>query len=355
MAANKAVKRRIAVLWAVTIVVLAVVFGVVLPSIISYEEIFDSISQITGVQFVALGALVAVRALTEGLTNTSNIRELSVGQGTTAHVGSSGIRATIPGPFDVATRVSMYTTWGVPGESIGIGLATGSLFFFLSTLSLPVVAVALVVAESRIDSTAVTALVLAGVLALVVVAAAAAGLSALRSESFAHRLAGLVGRVVHAGARLVRSEPPVDVKERILGLREDAGDHVRSRWWRMWGSPLLTSLVLTATLTLSLRFAGVDAHQLSVSRVLLAVALVGLITLIPITGGNVGIAELAYTALLVWLAADGESSDIVAGVLVFRLFTWLLMIPVGYAALFGWRRRWRNRTGSDPIESLLGG
>ncbi len=175
----------------------------------------------------------------------------------------------------------------------------------------------------------------------------------MRSESFARRLAGLVGRVVRAGARLARSEAPVDVEERILGLRGDAGDHVRLRWWRMWGSPLLTSLVLTATLTLSLRFAGVDAHQLSVSRVLLAVALVGLITLIPITGGNVGIAELAYTALLVWLATDAESSDIVAGVLVFRLFTWLLMIPVGYAALFAWRRRWKARSGTDPIESLL--
>ncbi len=98
-----------------------------------------------------------------------------------------------------------------------------------------------------------------------------------------------MGRVVRAGARLVRSEPPVDVEERILGLREDAGDHVRSRWWRMWGSPLLRSLVLTATLTLSLRFAGVDAHQLSVSRVLLAVALVGLITRHCCVGGSAGV------------------------------------------------------------------
>ena len=353
MAADKSVKRRIAILWAITIVVLGAVFGFVLPSIISYEEMFESISQITGVQFVALGALVAVRALSEGLTNTSNIRELSVGQGTTAYVGSSGIRATIPGPFDVATRVSMYTTWGVPGESVGIGLATGSLFFFLSTLSLPAVAVLVVVAEGRIDSTAATALVLAGVLALAVVAAAAAGLAALRSESFAGRLAQLVGRVVRAGARVVRASPPVDVEPRILALRADAGVHVSRRWWRMWGSPLLTSLVLAATLTLSLRFAGVDADQITASRVLLAVALVGLVTLIPITGGNVGIAELAYSLLLVWLADGAESADIVAGVLVFRLFTWLLMIPVGYFALFAWRRRWKGKTGTDPIESLL--
>ena len=328
MAADRAVKRRIAILWGITIVVLVIVFGLVLPSIISYQEIYDSVSQISGAQFVALGALVAVRALTEGLTNTSNIRELSVGQGTTAYVASAGVRATIPGPFDAATRVSMYTTWGVPGESIGIGLVTGTLFFFLSTLSLPVVAVLLVVAEGRIDSTALTALAVAAILALAVVGAAVGGLWALRSEPVARRLGGLVGRVASAGARLVRRDPPSGIEEQILSLREDAGDHVRRRWWRMWGGPLLTSLVLTATLTLSLRFAGVQADDLSASRVLLAVALVGLITLVPITGGNVGIAELAYSFLLVWLADGAESSDVVAGVLVFRLFTWLLMIPV---------------------------
>lgn len=86
----------------------------------------------------------------------------------------------------------------------------------------------------------------------------------------------------------------------------------------------------------------------------LADALVQLVTIIPITNGNIGIAEIAYIAFLAAFTSGGDSitGAIAAGVITFRLYIWLLVIPIGFVTTTVWRSRWRKRLGYDPFTIL---
>jgi uncharacterized membrane protein YbhN (UPF0104 family) len=114
-------------------------------------------------------------------------------------------------------------------------------------------------------------------------------------------------------------------------------------------------------LTLSLRAVGVSAEVLGWTDVLTGYAIVLLVTVIPITPGGVGVAELTYIFVFTRLAdvsASGMSEDlleatITAGVFVYRIATWLLVIPVGFALQFLWRWRVRRSTGEDPVAVAL--
>ena len=58
---------------------------------------------------------------------------------------------------------------------------------------------------------------------------------------------------------------------------------------------------------------------------------------IPLMPGNAGLSELAYVGLLTPIAGDQYVNQITAGVLIFRILTWLLLVPVGAIAIGIWR------------------
>jgi putative heme transporter len=77
-------------------------------------------------------------------------------------------------------------------------------------------------------------------------------------------------------------------------------------------------------------------------EVLAAFSLVRLVTAIPLTPGGLGVFELVLTGALV--AAGTGHARAVAAVLVYRLLTFLVPIPLGIACYFVWRRNhsWRD-------------
>jgi uncharacterized protein (TIRG00374 family) len=86
-----------------------------------------------------------------------------------------------------------------------------------------------------------------------------------------------------------------------------------------------------ALLYVSLHAVGLDAP---VTAVLMAAAIERLGTLVPITPGGTGIAEIGTIA---WLLRVGlDPVEVVAGVLLYRLFLVALEIPVGGMLLGGW-------------------
>ena len=58
-------------------------------------------------------------------------------------------------------------------------------------------------------------------------------------------------------------------------------------------------------------------------------ALVQGLTVIPISAGDAGVSEVAYIGLLTAAAGSEYVNEISAAVLIFRVLTWLLIIPVG--------------------------
>jgi uncharacterized membrane protein YbhN (UPF0104 family) len=82
--------------------------------------------------------------------------------------------------------------------------------------------------------------------------------------------------------------------------------------------------------------------------VLAAYAVERMLTLIPITPGGVGVVETAATAVLVGFGADPVGAA--AGVLLFRVFSYLIEIPLGAVVTAAWfARRSRSRRQSVAL------
>jgi uncharacterized membrane protein YbhN (UPF0104 family) len=89
---------------------------------------------------------------------------------------------------------------------------------------------------------------------------------------------------------------------------------------------------------MALRFTGVSDEALGWGQVFVVYALVQGLTVLPLTPGDAGTSEVAYIGLLTAAAGSGLVNEITAAVILFRLLTWLIIIPVGIGALAVWRR-----------------
>jgi uncharacterized membrane protein YbhN (UPF0104 family) len=113
------------------------------------------------------------------------------------------------------------------------------------------------------------------------------------------------------------------------------------RWSRLLPASAGYILAQVALLFFSLRFVGLHA---SVTVVLMAAAIERLGSLVPLTPGGAGIAEIGTVA---WLVATGlDPVLVVAGVLLYRTFLVAMEIPVGGLLLGGWA--WLERSALRP-------
>jgi putative heme transporter len=129
------------------------------------------------------------------------------------------------------------------------------------------------------------------------------------------------------------------VRLRRTALRSAA--RLRELLVRGWSRLLPASVAYVAAqlllFVLSLRAVGVHP---AFSVVLMAAAIERLGTLVPLTPGGTGVAEIGTVAWLVAMGVDPVGA--VAGVLLYRIFLIALEIPLGGALLGGWvfLRRW---------------
>jgi len=113
--------------------------------------------------------------------------------------------------------------------------------------------------------------------------------------------------------------------------------HVLRRGWRGLavgglGYPALQMLLLWLCL------AALQVH-VTIAAVFAAYAVERMLTLVPITPGGLGLVETAATATLVGFGADPVSAA--AGVVLFRVFSYLIEIPLGAVVAATWFARSR--------------
>ncbi|MGH2734370.1 MAG: lysylphosphatidylglycerol synthase transmembrane domain-containing protein, partial [Actinomycetota bacterium] len=171
----------------------------------------------------------------------------------------------------------------------------------------------------------------------------------LRSDALAGRVGSWSGRVFSKLRRLARKPPIADWGPSFVRFRGDTVDLLRERWIPLTLATLVSHVSLYAVLLISLRHVGVSDAEVGWAEVLAAFAFVRLISALPITPGGLGVVELGLTAALV--AAGGDEAEVVAAVLVYRAFTYLLPIPFGAMTYLAWRRgaeRRRRAAEGDP-------
>jgi uncharacterized membrane protein YbhN (UPF0104 family) len=69
---------------------------------------------------------------------------------------------------------------------------------------------------------------------------------------------------------------------------------------------------------------------------------VQLLTSIPITPSGLGVAEAAYVALLTAESNADLAGQVAAAAIIYRFFSWVILIPLGGLAWLWWSRNRRD-------------
>lgn len=351
--------RKILVRAVVTLVAIGIAFVAVSFAFddLDASEIWDALRSLNDAEWLALACAWTVWLATQGLQTAALIPRLPVRRGVLAFLAPAAIAAVVPGPSDLPLRHQMLRSWGYPGAQVTIALAAAGVFSIGVKLVLPVLAaVGIVLSGAPIDDTWRTVLT---IVLLVGVVLALSGF-ALSSEPRTERAARIVEPVVRLGARLwPGADPEVteELPEKVVERRAEALTAIRGRGRITVWATALAATTRFVLLLLSLRFLGVPEDVLPWQQVFVAYALVSGLTVLPITPGDVGVSEAAYIALLGAATGGDLVNEITAAVLVFRLLTWLLVIPAGLVSLAIWRRSVRGARsgrGSSPMVARSG-
>ena len=302
---------------------------------LDWGQVRSSIGELSDAEMLSLAFGWMVWVVTQGALTASLVDKLAVRRGVLASLGPTAVSSVIPGPSDLPIRFRMYQSWGVSSSESATAVIGSGVFSIGSQLILPSMAGVLILLADVPLAGFFSVIVTASVALAVIVTVAGFTLgSERRTKAAGNRL----DRPVRAVARRLNKElPDESLGEVLVQKRAEAFDHLAGKWLKCTVATATTTAAKCSLLVLTLRFVGIPEDALGWLAIAAVYGLVAGMTAIPITPGSAGVAELGFVGMLT-VAADGDwVNQITAGVLLYRLMTWLLLIPAGLAALGIWR------------------
>ncbi len=331
-------KVRSIIFRAILIIGALVISGFILISTfedLDYEAIVDSVTSLEDADFIALLAMWVIWIAAQGLLTASLVPGLPVRRGVVAYLGPAGVTSIIPGPSDLPFRLRMFMAWGYSPADSTLAVAAGSVFSIGIKLVLPVVAaIGLLVSDAPIEGTLRTVVVIAVLVGLGIFAIAFIVSSEKRTARIGRVIAPVYGFVL----RLLRKPEPPDVAQTLIAARSESLGRLRDRWMIGTWATVATAATRFALLLMAIRFTGTAEDAISWPQIFVVYAVVQGLTVLPITAGDAGVSEIAYIGLLTAAAGSQYVNQITAGVLIFRVLTWVVIIPIGLATLGVWQR-----------------
>lgn len=312
---------------------------------LDFDAIAESITSLEDADLIALVAMWVIWIASQGLLTASLVPRLPVRRGVIAYLGPAGVTSIIPGPSDLPFRLKMLTAWGYSPGDATLAVAAGSVFSIGIKLVLPVVAaIGLLVSDAPIDGTLRTVVVIA-----VLVGFGILGIAfMLASEKRTAKIGRVIAPVYAFMLRLLRRPEPPDLAQTLIAARAESLERLRDRWMIGTWATVLTAGTRFALLLMAIRFTGTPDDAISWPQIFVVYAVVQGLTVLPITAGDAGVSEIAYIGLLTAAAGSQYVNQITAGVLIFRVLTWVVIIPIGLTTLAVWQRMMARRPADVP-------
>jgi hypothetical protein len=319
---------------AISAVVLAGIFDD-----LDWDLVWSSVRSLDDAQRLALLMGLGLVIAAQGVVTSATVPGLPVRRGVLAYLAPTAVASVIPGPSDLPLKYRMYASWGRSPSESALSVAASGIFSIGTKLVLPLLAVIV----ATISSVELTDGVNRTILLAGVILAVAIGLSVLvlGSARVTHSIAHWLDAPWAVVLRMLRKDarPLADV---LSGARERALEAISARWQMgLWGA-FIASAAQVALMLMAVRFMGVPETAIPAAGVFVAFGVVQGLTVIPITAGNVGVSETAWITLMGAMAGTEYINQISAAVIVYRMLTWILLIPLGGAAAIVWRRGLRR-------------
>ena len=340
-------KRNALIQGGVALAILVVVFGFVLPQVIDYKQVWETIKALEPWQIGALILAGLITYIPEGWLYTLLVPVLRLRQGVAAWVVSTGVASTIPA-VDLVVRYGMYRSWKATAEGAMLGIVLSGVFDNIVKFSLPVIAI-LAIATGGIANIDGGLVIIAIIALVVLIATLVIVIGVVRSERFTQLLGEKVQKVVNWALRLFKKEPIETLSGRVVGFRDAAIGLVKKVWLRAGLASALGKLWTFLILLMALRFVGIPEDVISTRDAFIVWAIVLLIGSIPLTPGGIGFVELGFIFFFTQVAGSEYTNTIGAAVALYRLVPWAMPIPIGWGVVFWWRRSIAKGKLPDPF------
>jgi uncharacterized membrane protein YbhN (UPF0104 family) len=333
---------------------LAIVVGIfvfAIPRIADYSAVWSTIADLTWAELSSILAAMVFNLVTYWLANMAALPGLSLGRSAVLTQTTTSVANTLPagGAVAVGLTYTILRSWGFARQSIALYVGVTGIWNVFLKLGLPIVALAALAVTGQANA----ALLIGALIGLAVLAVALTLFAlALWKKELARRIGDRLGRIATALRRMFHRDPITMWGEQAVDFRRRTITLISRRWLALTLTTVASHLALWFVLLLSLRHVGVSEGEVSSLQVLAVFAFGRLIGALPITPGGLGVIELGYIGGLV--AAGGNEPQVVAAVLLFRVLTFGVQIPLGGFTYMIWRARsgWRRtRVAVDESES----
>lgn len=324
-----------------SVAVIVVIFVFVLPKIADFAQVWKSIRAMTGAEISVLSVVAVWNLCTYWFVWMSVLPGLKVTQAAVATEASTALANTVPGGsyLSIGLTYAMFHSWGFRRSIVTLALLISGIWNNFAKLAVPVLALACLALQGGVTPARLIAAAL-GIAGLV--AAIAVFALALRTEAAAARIGNTAARAASSVLRLLHKPPATGWDIAVTRFRQKTIGLLRRRWHAITLTTVVSQLSLYLVLLAALRQIGVSNAEVNWAEVLAVFAFARLVTAIPITPGGVGVVELALVTGLV--AAGGDEPAVVAAVLVYRVLTYLVPVPLGLISYALWRlnKSWRK-------------
>jgi putative heme transporter len=335
-ASGRAPGRRRLLVGALSVLIVAAVFGLALPRISSYGQEWHTVTTMTWPRIALVISATAGSLAATWVMIRAFLPGLRLHQAAAVSLSSSAVANTVPAGGTLALGLSwrMMTSWGVGTQDFVQYTLVSGLWNVFARLSLPVIAL-LALAVTGMSGEVPPAAAYSGAGALVVIAAGLRFL--LRSKRCATLAGRALQRMETLGCRLTRRQPSRQMASGLLRFRAGTSAMLAERGIRITVTTMLANIAFWLVLLACLRASGLAQAQVSWQASLAAFAVVRLMTVLPLTPGGLGIVELGLTAPLIAGLGSGASTRVAAAVLLYRALTYLPSLPLGALAYVWWR------------------
>lgn len=264
----------------------------------------------------------------------------------TLNVSGSAVANVVPlgGAAGVELNRRMMKAWGIGGRGFAGYTFLTNIWDVGSKLVLPVIAVLVL---TRAGEAVTAPLRLAAVVAATgLVGVVVVGAMLVLSPHCTVLVGRGLDRILRLYGSLTGRHQHPDVVGMLLEVRRECAGLVVNGWLRM-------SLGITGYVALQGLLLGACLHLAGAGNswpeVLAGFALERMLTIVPLTPGGVGVADLGLVGVL--LASGGDPTGVAAGAVLYRVFVFAVEVPVGGGVWGLWllARRLARRPVPEPI------
>jgi uncharacterized protein (TIRG00374 family) len=318
----------------VSVAIIALTFAFVLPKFADYAQVWGVVEGLSWEWIVALILAAALNVATCAPEWMAALPGLTYMEGSRVTLASTAMSIVVPGgaPTGMATSFGMLKVWGFEGRPVGLAVAVTSIWNQLVILGVPIVAVALLVAQGDRNKT----IELVALIALAAFCALVAGFSVgLSNKRLTRRIGDRAARIATWGKALLHKAPVAWNGEGFVRFRGETITLLRRRWGYLTVATLANHLSVFVILIVSVRAVGVPRAHVTIVEAFAAWALSRVLGSIAPTPGGLGFVELGLTGSLV--AFGATNAEAVAATLIYRFLKDVPTLVLGLAAAVTYR------------------